>query len=51
MWSLFNLRDVLFQKVHADGLLVVSRENALAIALNHARLAHRSVPDDHNLKI
>ena len=43
-------RDVFLEEVDADGLLVVLGEDALAVALDHARLAHRTVPHDHNLK-
>ena len=45
-----NSRDVLLEEVDADGLLVVLGEDALAVALDHARLAHRPVPHDHHLK-
>ena len=47
--SLYS-RDVLLQEVDADGLLVVLGEDALAVALYHARLAHRPVPHYHNLQ-
>ena len=45
-----NSRDVFLEEVDADGLLVVLGEDALAVALDHARLAHRPVPHDHHLK-
>ena len=48
--SLCDSRDVLLEEVDADGLLVVLGEDALAVALYHARLAHRPVPHYHNLK-
>ena len=41
---------MLLQKVDADGLLVVVREDAAAVALDHARLPHRAVPHDHHLR-
>ena len=37
------------EEVDTDGLLVVPREEALAEALNHARLAHSTVAHDHHL--
>ncbi len=43
-------RDVLLEEVDSDGLLVVAREDSLAVALDHARLAHRAVAHDHNLE-
>ena len=46
----FHSRDVLLEEVYADGLLVVLGEDALAVALYHARLAHRPVPHYHNLE-
>ena len=46
----FDLRYVLLEEVDPDGLLVVLGEDALAVALYHARLAHRPVPHYHNLK-
>ena len=45
-----NSRDVFLEEVDADGLLVVLGEDALAVALDHARLAHRPVPHDHHLR-
>ena len=47
---LCDSRDVLLEEVDADGLLVVLGEDALAVALYHARLAHRPVPHYHNLE-
>ena len=47
---LCDSRDVLLEEVDADGLLVVLGEDALAVALYHARLAHRPVPHYHNLQ-
>ena len=44
-----SLHDLSFQEVHADGLLVVLGEDPLAVALDHAGLAHRSVPHHHHL--
>jgi hypothetical protein len=41
---------MLFEEVHADGLLIVSGKNALAIALDHARLANRTIANDHHLQ-
>ena len=41
---------MLLEEVDPDGLLVVLGEDALAVALYHARLAHRPVPHYHNLK-
>ena len=46
----FDSRYVLLEEVDSDGLLVVLGEDALAVALYHARLAHRAVPHYHNLK-
>ena len=48
--SLF-LPEVFLQEVDADGLFVVVREDAAAVALDHARLAHRAVPHDHHLRM
>lgn len=45
-----NLRDVLFKEIHADRLLVVFGKNALAVALNHARLSDRAIANDNHLK-
>jgi hypothetical protein len=42
-------RDVFFEEVYSDRLFVVSREDALAVALYHARLAHGTVAHNHNL--
>ena len=47
---LHNSRDMLLQKVDADGLLVVPGEDALAVALDHAGLADGAVADDHHLQ-
>ena len=47
---LHNSRDMLLQKVDADGLLVVPCEDALAVALDHAGLADGAVADDHHLQ-
>ena len=44
------LPEVLLEEVDADGLLVVVGEDAAAVTLDHARLAHRPVPHDHHLK-
>ena len=44
------LPEVFLEEVDADGLLVVLGEDALAVALDHARLAHRPVPHDHHLR-
>ena len=44
------LPEVLLEKVDADGLLVAVREDAAAVALDHARLPHRAVPHDHHLR-
>ena len=44
------LPEVFLQEVDADGLFVVVREDAAAVALDHARLAHRPVPHDHHLE-
>ena len=41
---------MLLEEVDADGLLVVVGEDAAAVSLDHARLAHRPVPHDHHLK-
>ena len=49
IFALF-LPEVFLEEVDADGLLVVLGEDALAVALDHARLAHRTVPHDHHLK-
>ena len=40
----------LLEKVDSDGLLVALGEDAAAVALDHARLAHRTVPHDHHLQ-
>ena len=40
----------LLEEVDADGLLVALGEHPAAVALDHARLAHRPVPHDHHLK-
>ena len=45
-----NSRDVFLEEVDADGLLVVVGEDAAAVSLDHARLAHRPVPHDHHLR-
>ena len=49
IFSLF-LPEVLLEEVDADGLLVVVGEDAAAVSLDHARLAHRPVPHDHHLR-
>ena len=40
----------LLEKVDSDGLLVALGEDAAAVSLDHARLAHRPVPHDHHLQ-
>ena len=47
--SLF-LPEMLLEEVDADGLLVVVGEDAAAVSLDHARLAHSPVPHDHHLR-
>ena len=48
--SHFDLRDVFFQEVHANGLLVISGKNALTVTLNHARFTNSTIAYNHHLK-
>lgn len=43
------LHNLPLQEVHSYGLLVVLGEDTLAVALDHARLAHRSVSHHDHL--
>ena len=38
-----------FQKVYSDGLFIVTRENALAESLYHARLADSTISNNDDL--
>eukprot|EP00982_Pelagococcus_subviridis_P015834 31431-Pelagococcus_subviridis.AAC.12 len=46
----FDVRDLL-EEVHADGLLVVLREDAAAVPSDHGRLPDAAVPDDDDLDL
>jgi hypothetical protein len=41
---------MLLQKVNPDGLFIVVGEDASAVSLNQARLAHSAIADNHNLE-
>ena len=47
----FYLRDVFFEEINANRLFVISCKNALTVALDHTWLAHRSIANNHHLKI
>ena len=38
------------EEVDANGFLVISGKNALAVALNHARFSDGSIANDYHLK-
>ena len=45
-----HLRDMFFEEVDANGFLVISGKNALAVALNHARFSDGSIANDYHLQ-